>query len=454
MPVQWAGRLFVALLLPALGAQPADAAVSGLVRLFAITSGGYDDDILGRSAASSSRPDVTVAAGFGQVSPVADFRIGRGAWEATGSYAFLYNRFFKPEAGGYRDHDGELELRVKPTAWLLLAAGGNLESFRRSRFNEYDLDHAEATLRAEAIPDPRVTLRGALSLQRDHYPRSRVERLVRPPALFDTVDQRDTPTNFEISATLRPVTRVTLEAGWVLLRTDSNVARFGYDGQQAFIGASGNTGRGGTVAISWIHETRDYDTLGPVPARLDHSNTWQVELRQRVAEPVTAFCAGSRLDYHSNQAGYSFDQSRVRAGLEIRLARLRAGARELDGSDTRLSFLEAARIAGAAASGEPDSASGPADLSPRVMADGVRFRCRAPGATRVVLVGSFNGWNRAATPLTGPDRAGLWEVRLPLPPGTYRYMFHADGAKWIKPEGAPLYEDDGFGLTNGVLVVP
>lgn len=437
-----------------MGARPAEAAVSGLFRCFAITSGGYDDDILGRSAASSSRPDVTVAAGFGQVSPLVDFRVGRGAWEATGSYAFLYNRFFKPEAGGYRDHDGELELRVKPTPWLMLAAGGNLESFRRSRFNEYDLDHAEATLRVEATPDPRVTLRGALSLQRDHYPRSRVARLVRPPALFDTVDQRDTPTNLELSATLRPLTRVTLETGWVRLRTDSNVPRFGYDGRQAFLGASVTARHGGTVAISWIHETRDYDTFGPLPARLDHSNTWQVELRQRVAEPVTAFCAGSRLDYHSNQAGYSFDQSRVRAGLEIRLARLRAGANDLDGSATRLPLLDAARIAGAAAGAAPDTASGPADLSPRVLVDGVRFRCRAPGATRVVLVGSFNGWDRAATPMTGPDTTGLWEVRLSLPPGTYRYMFYIDSVKWVKPDGAPLYEDDGFGLTNGVLVVP
>ena len=72
----------------------------------------------------------------------------------------------------------------------------------------------------------------------------------------------------------------------------------------------------------------------------------------------------------------------------------------------------------------------------------------------MALAGSFNGWSKVATPLADPDHDGVWEATLPLEPGTYRYMFYIDNAQWAKPEAAPLYEDDGFGLINGVLVVP
>ena len=41
-----------------------------------------------------------------------------------------------------------------------------------------------------------------------------------------------------------------------------------------------------------------------------------------------------------------------------------------------------------------------------------------------------------------------------LAPGLHRYMFLVDGTEWRTPEGAPLYEDDGFGQKNGVIDVP
>jgi len=80
------------------------------------------------------------------------------------------------------------------------------------------------------------------------------------------------------------------------------------------------------------------------------------------------------------------------------------------------------------------------------------FRLEAPGATRVVLVGSFNGWNPAAHPLATRD-GRLWEVAVALGPGRHVYTFLVDDLP-VVPPGAPLYEDDGFGGRNGVIEIP
>lgn len=80
------------------------------------------------------------------------------------------------------------------------------------------------------------------------------------------------------------------------------------------------------------------------------------------------------------------------------------------------------------------------------------FRLEAPGATRVVLVGSFNGWNPAAHPLVSRD-GRIWEAAVMLGPGRHVYTFLVDDRPVVPPD-APLYEDDGFGGRNGVIEVP
>ncbi len=80
------------------------------------------------------------------------------------------------------------------------------------------------------------------------------------------------------------------------------------------------------------------------------------------------------------------------------------------------------------------------------------FRLNAPEATRVSVVGTFNEWDPLAHPLQGPDREGVWSVRLPLPPGRYRYMFVLDGVRWVTDPSAVASEEDGFGGSNSLLV--
>ena len=58
---------------------------------------------------------------------------------------------------------------------------------------------------------------------------------------------------------------------------------------------------------------------------------------------------------------------------------------------------------------------------------GVRFAVMAQGATRVSLVGDFNGWNPEATPLRLANDGRTWVAMLPLREGRHTYAFVIDG---------------------------
>lgn len=74
----------------------------------------------------------------------------------------------------------------------------------------------------------------------------------------------------------------------------------------------------------------------------------------------------------------------------------------------------------------------------------VEFRCRAPSAKAVYLVGPFNHWDPSATPMNH-DEGGEWVVELKLPPGLYRFKYVVDGhfccypERWQEADG----KDDG-----------
>jgi hypothetical protein len=83
----------------------------------------------------------------------------------------------------------------------------------------------------------------------------------------------------------------------------------------------------------------------------------------------------------------------------------------------------------------------------------VSFVMYAPGARSVTVVGDFNDWDKAATPLRRAGTAGAWTVTVPLGPGRYRYAFVVDGIQWLADPGAPRAPDDDFGTPNSVLTV-
>jgi hypothetical protein len=83
----------------------------------------------------------------------------------------------------------------------------------------------------------------------------------------------------------------------------------------------------------------------------------------------------------------------------------------------------------------------------------IRFVFVAPKASSVSLVGDFNGWDRARTPLQAIARDGIWTVALPLPPGRHRYAFIVDGTRWMVDPSAPRAVEDDFGSPNSVVTV-
>ncbi len=93
-------------------------------------------------------------------------------------------------------------------------------------------------------------------------------------------------------------------------------------------------------------------------------------------------------------------------------------------------------------------------LPDSLAARAIKFVLIAPQASRVSLVGDFNGWDASATPMSSSrGRDGAWTVFLPLTPGLHTYSFVVDGAHFVADPAAPIAPDDGFGKPSSVVLV-
>lgn len=84
----------------------------------------------------------------------------------------------------------------------------------------------------------------------------------------------------------------------------------------------------------------------------------------------------------------------------------------------------------------------------------VQFVLVAPAASRVALVGDFNGWDVAATPMhrRAPDEPWTAMVIVPTDRRVFTYAFILDGVRWMADPNAPLASTDDFGSATSVLV--
>jgi hypothetical protein len=82
-----------------------------------------------------------------------------------------------------------------------------------------------------------------------------------------------------------------------------------------------------------------------------------------------------------------------------------------------------------------------------------QFVLDAPRASRVTLVGDFNGWDATGTPLTRDPSSGIWTVTVPLAPGRHVYAFMVDGKAWTLDPRAPAAQDPEFGTPSSVVLV-
>jgi len=83
----------------------------------------------------------------------------------------------------------------------------------------------------------------------------------------------------------------------------------------------------------------------------------------------------------------------------------------------------------------------------------VTFVFTTPGASRVSLVGDFNGWDPNATPLRRAAWGDAWTAQVALPRGLHAYAFVIDGSDWAADPSAPLAPEATFGHRNSMLVV-
>jgi 1,4-alpha-glucan branching enzyme len=83
----------------------------------------------------------------------------------------------------------------------------------------------------------------------------------------------------------------------------------------------------------------------------------------------------------------------------------------------------------------------------------IKFVLVAPEAGRVSLIGDFNQWNPAATPLTRGEQKGTWTAFVALRPGMHTYSFVLDGNHFVADPAAPMAADDGYGHKSSVVIV-
>ena len=116
-----------------------------------------------------------------------------------------------------------------------------------------------------------------------------------------------------------------------------------------------------------------------------------------------------------------------------------------------VAFLLAGILAGAALERR---ASSRAAMAPSAGAQVIHFALVAPRASQVTVVGDFNGWDPAATPMRKLSTGATWTAAIAVPEGRYAYAFVIDGRTWMPDPTAPLAPGDGFGHESSVLVVP
>jgi len=84
----------------------------------------------------------------------------------------------------------------------------------------------------------------------------------------------------------------------------------------------------------------------------------------------------------------------------------------------------------------------------------LQFVLVAPHATAVSLIGDFNDWDPARTPMRLASAGGaVWTAVVPLSPGRYPYAFLVNGARWLADPTAPAALDNDYGGPSSVVTV-
>jgi len=84
--------------------------------------------------------------------------------------------------------------------------------------------------------------------------------------------------------------------------------------------------------------------------------------------------------------------------------------------------------------------------------EGLSFSFKGPPGEIVTVAGDFNGWDPFMYELREYP-AGVYSLTLPLPPGTYQYVFYHRGQRYVDPYNPTrIYARDGSAASQ--IVVP
>ena len=86
------------------------------------------------------------------------------------------------------------------------------------------------------------------------------------------------------------------------------------------------------------------------------------------------------------------------------------------------------------------------------MQDAVVFVTLYPRAQTVAIAGDFNNWQPATTPMQRVGETGVWQAKMKLPHGTYRYRLVVDG-QWQQDPYNERSELNPYGEYNSILEV-
>jgi 1,4-alpha-glucan branching enzyme len=70
----------------------------------------------------------------------------------------------------------------------------------------------------------------------------------------------------------------------------------------------------------------------------------------------------------------------------------------------------------------------------------------------VQIAGDFNNWQPSKTPLKKVGNSGVWQTKIKLPAGKYRYRLVVDG-QWQQDPYNETTESNPFGGFNSVVEV-
>jgi hypothetical protein len=84
--------------------------------------------------------------------------------------------------------------------------------------------------------------------------------------------------------------------------------------------------------------------------------------------------------------------------------------------------------------------------------EGLNFTFRGPPGEIITVAGNFNGWDPFMYELR-ENPEGVYGIIIPLPPGTYQYVFYHRGQRYVDPYNPKrIYARDGSAASE--IVIP